>query len=125
MTPLQHFRRLVADAAQALKPDSSTAEIIPFGAELVELVRAHPNKQEEFEWEFISSIGVAPPELVEFCMHALRWKSLKEYFGQKQTEAITRNDWRAEPYFRHLLASFDDDWEDAKVFYAEYFSKSI
>lgn len=45
-------------------------------------------------------------------MHALRWNSLKHYFSQKQAEAIARNDWRAEPYFRHLVASFDDDWED-------------
>lgn len=125
MTPSQEFQRVVADAARAFKPESGASEVIPFGAKLVELVLAHPDHRREFEREFISLTAVAPPELIEFCMHALRWESLKEYFSQKQGEAITRNDWRAEPYFRHIVASFDDEWEDAKTFYAEYFDKSI
>jgi len=56
-------------------------------------------------------------------MHALRWEGLRQYFAQAQKEAIARNDWRVEPYCRHVLEAFDDNWEDANDFYAGYFHK--
>ena len=121
MTPIEEFREIVLAASQAFLPESGTDEIIPFGASLVELVRSNPSEQREFEREFIASSKIAPPELLEFCMHALRWESLKAYFVAQQRSAIERSDWRAEPFYRHLAEAFEDDWEDAKTFYALYF----
>jgi len=121
MNPITQFREIVAAAGKAFRPESGAPEIIPFGAALVELVRANPREREAFEREFMESTAVAPPELLEFCMHALRWESLRTVFRERQDAAIARNDWRSEPYYRHLLEAFDDEWEDATDFYAEYF----
>lgn len=74
-----------------------------------------------FEAEFVASEGIAPLELLEFCMHALRWESLHTHFQNQQEAALARNDCRAEPYYRGILESFSDNWEDADDFYALYF----
>jgi hypothetical protein len=121
VTPIERFRELVLAAAKAFLPESGADEIVPFGAALVELVRSNPSEQQHFEREFIASSEIAPPELLEFCMHALRWEPLRAHFVSQHRSAIERNDWRAEPYYRHLTEAFEDDWEDARTFYASYF----
>jgi hypothetical protein len=125
MEPLREFREIVSTAAREFGPASGAPEIIPFGAALVSLARRNPELREQMEAEFIASIGSAPVELLEFCMHALRWENLMTYFKSQQVAAIARNDWRAEPFYRWLLEAFDDDWEDAKDFYAAYFRAGV
>jgi hypothetical protein len=120
MNSVLRLRELVAAAAAAFRPDSGAPEIIPFGAAIVELMRANPRDREALEREFIASIGTAPPELIEFCVHGLRWQSLRSYFHAQQRQAVERNNWRAEPYFRSVLEAFDEGWEDARDFYASY-----
>ena len=122
MDPVARFRELVSSAAEGFRPHSDAPEIIPFGTDILNLVRAHPEAQTLFEQEFIAATRVAPPELLEFCMHALRWPRLRAHFQEQQDAAIARNDWRAEPYYRHLLEAFDDDWQDATDFYGAYFN---
>jgi hypothetical protein len=121
MDTLSQFRKIVADASAAFGSAAGAPEIIPFGAALVDLVRAFPAEREAFEREFIANTRVAPPELMEFCMHALRWESLRQYFSNCQRKAISENDWRIELYFRHILEAFENEWADAEDFYASYF----
>ena len=125
MKLIESFRKVVSDASTAFLPGSNADEIIPFGAELVRLARSDQALRSDLELEFIEAARAAPPELIEFCMHALRWHSLHAYFRQCQTDAIARNDWRAEPFYRHIVESFEDDWEDANDFYASYFRGGI
>ena len=125
MKPIESFRKIVSEASTAFLPESNADEIIPFGAELVQLVRSESGLRSDFELEFIEAARTAPPELIEFCMHALRWDSLQAYFRQCQADAISRNDWRAEPFYRHIVDSFDGSWEDAEYFYASYFRGDI
>lgn len=52
-------------------------------------------------------------ELVQYCMHVLRWQELKEYFtdwlNKEQSE-------RARHVLRRILEAFDDDWFDARMY---------
>ena len=123
MTAVDKFREIAAQAIAQDRVDSSAPDIIPFGAAMVELAQTHPADQSAFEAEFIALTKKAPPELLEFCMHALRWESLRSYFQERQKDAIATNDWRAEPFYRHLVEAFDDNWPDAADFYASYFRK--
>lgn len=52
-------------------------------------------------------------ELVQYCMHVLRWQELKEYFtdwlNKEQSE-------RARHVLRRILEAFDDDWFNARMY---------
>ncbi len=124
MNAIARFREIVADARAAFGPFSGAPEIVPFGAALVKLIRAHPAEREAFEREFMVTTQQAPSELVEFCMHALRWESLRVHFEHCRREAVARNDWNSEPYYRHVSEAFSDEWPDAEDFYASYFRAS-
>jgi hypothetical protein len=124
MNAIEKFRQIASEATEAFKPESGAPEIIPYGAAIVQLVRSYPEQQKFFEAEFIALTKTAPPELLEFCMHALRWDSLHQYFKQRHNEAVSRNDWRAEPCYRHIVEAFEENWEDATDFYADYFKKA-
>ncbi|PZP90590.1 MAG: hypothetical protein DI587_38235 [Variovorax paradoxus] len=125
MEPLPEFREIVSTAVREFGPASGAPEIIPFGAALVSLARRNPELREQMEAEFIACLGHAPLELLEFCMHALRWENLKAYFQSQQSAAIAKDDWRAEPFYRSLVEAFDDDWEDARDFYTAYFRAAV
>ena len=125
MNVVDSFRKIVSDAKETFLPESGTEEIIPYGIALVRLAETHPEQRAVFQQEFVAASHTAPPELIEFCMHALRWDSLRIYFQQCHSDAVARNDWRAEPFYRHLVDSFEDTWEDAKTFYVSYFGASI
>ena len=125
MSPIEQFRTVVSEATASYLPNSSAQEIVPFGAMLIKLIRSNPAMKALFEHEFIEMTSSAPPELIEFCMHALRWGSLRNYFAKQQSLALESNDWRVEPYYRHLLEAFEDEWEDAKYFYSAYFYPTL
>jgi hypothetical protein len=118
---ITRFREIIANGKAAFGPFSGAPEVVPFGAALVDLIRSFPAEREAFEREFKENVQGAPSELVEFCMHALRWESLRVHFEQCRQEAVSRSDWNSEPYYRHVLEAFDDEWPDAEDFYASYF----
>ena len=124
MDALAEFREIVRRAVDTERSDPDNWDLIPYGAQVVATVHAHPLDQQAFEQEFISLVdadsGPGGPFL-EFCMHALRWDSVRLAIEQRHRAAIDRRDFRKEPYYRHLLESFDDDWGDANDLYGSHF----
>jgi hypothetical protein len=123
MDALQSFRAVLSAAGRELGSTCGAPDAIPFASKLVELAEANPGLRTELANELRSQVGIAPLEVLEICMHALRWSELKEYFQERQRQAFESNDWRAEPYFRGLISAFDSDWPDASDFYASYFER--
>jgi hypothetical protein len=125
MNPLQQFRAIAARATEKLNESFNAPDLVPFGQEMLRLIEAHPEHRAAFVREFINSIGQSStfdPWLVQFCMHALRWNELKEEFSTMRATAVAENNWNLEQPLRKALEAFDDNWEDAKDFYGEYFA---
>jgi hypothetical protein len=123
MESVRQFQEILARAVVAERVDPYGWDLSRYGAELIESVRSHPSDQAILEGEFISLVDSGEPgaPFLEFCMHALRWSAVRIAIEERHRAAIDRNDFRAEPYYRHLLESFTDGWDDANDIYAGYF----
>ena len=79
-------------------------------------VLAHPESRVELADAFIQiahSHGLGPPELIQYCMHALRWEEVKQHFSDWL--AVEGSE-RVRHYLRNLLMSFDDNWYHASMY---------
>jgi len=121
MSPLEEFVQLAKDAEAKISATFNSPDVLPFTTRALAIIQSNLDKRREFEHEFMNMSHYAPSEFVEVCMHALRWPAVKQEFERRQREAVERNDWRAEPVYRHYLEAFDPDWDDAKDFFVEYF----
>lgn len=123
MSSLSEVVQLAKDAEVRIDETFNAPDVLPFAAKALEIIAAHPELREDFELEFLNMPNYAPTEFIEVCMHALMWPAVKAEFERRYRDAITRNDWRAEPVYRHYLDAFEPDWENASDFYAEYFRR--
>lgn len=77
---------------------------------------AHPESRKFFITAFLEMARdshLGPPELIQFCMHALRWEEVKIELAawlEKETSERVRH------ILRKLLLAFDDDWYDADAY---------
>jgi hypothetical protein len=53
------------------------------------------------------------PELVAYCMHALKWNEVRD---QISLELIETSDLRLQSAFRMVLSGYEDDWNDEGYF---------
>jgi len=120
MTPIEQIRNLKQQADSANAESFDQTSIIPFATQALQVISDHPDLRVSFEDVFLER--PVSWEFVSFCAHCLRWPTLKERVEFLHAEAISKNDWRAEPCFRHILDAFADDWEDAQDIYKSYFS---
>lgn len=99
-------------------------DVVPYGRKIVQLVRQNPDHRADFVKAFVEGVN-APDKcdrwLIEFCMHALRMPEAKLEFEQLSRDAIAKQDWNRIQPLGHILDAFEDDWEDARDVYAEYF----
>lgn len=79
-------------------------------------VLAHPQARSEFADAFVRIArepALGSPELIQFCMHALRWDEVRESFVRwlmrEQSERVRH-------VLRKILESFGDDWRDAGMY---------
>lgn len=121
MTAVANLISLAKAAEAHIGTSFNAPDVLPYAADALTLIAANPDLRAEFESEFLAMHSYAPSEFVEVCMHALRWPDVRKEFEKRQREAIEKNDWRSEPVYRHYLEAFEDDWEDAKDFYAGFF----
>ena len=54
-----------------------------------------------------------PWELIQFCMHDLRWPEMREWIEERRLAAKSIDD---ATYWRKLTDAFEDDWEDAEFY---------
>jgi hypothetical protein len=121
MNPLERVIQLAKEAEAKLSVSFDAPDVLPFAADALQQIAAHPELKAEFERAFFEMPGYAPTEFVEVCMHALRWETVKTEYERRCRSAVERNDWPTEPMYRHYLEAFENDWEDADDFYASYF----
>jgi hypothetical protein len=82
-------------------------------------VLAYPEMKQSFLEGFLELVGdplKGAPQVVEYCMHALRWPEVKEAI---LTRLATEKSGRIRHNLEGIVAAFDDNWPDAK-FYARF-----
>ena len=118
MSPTEQIIQLEKHAELAITESANCLDVIPYCAEAISLMRLHPNLQDEFS-ELLSNLRC--PEFIAVCVHALRWDSLNNLIINKYGRAVEQNDWRAEGALRMVVDATNPSWEDAHLFYSDYF----
>lgn len=102
-------------ATVACERGDSTTDFEPALARLLRHLETHPECRAAAERRFIDGIrgGTLGWEVVSYCMHALRWDSVRR-------EALRLLEGSAAPSveraLHHIVESFEDDWEDADMY---------
>lgn len=117
------LNELYAKACEVWDACPDVKEQEPYYIEIVEYIKRNKeNRKLIAEWllKKISpgSKEVGPPELFEFCMHALKWRELHDSI--ENFNAAT-NGIRARQFYMHILEAFSDKW-DCRDMYS-YFEK--
>lgn len=110
-------RRFFLLAAEAERIDASLDQPVEPALEAVLAhVLAHSEARAEFASAFIEIARdpiKGPPELIGYCMHALRWAEvqdgLQSWIGKEESERVRH-------VLRSMLQSFEDDWYDADLY---------
>jgi hypothetical protein len=79
-------------------------------------VLAHPESRRELAETFLEvarDSNKGPPELVQYCMHALRWPEVKQELVRRLE---TEKSERVRHVLRKLVMSFEHDWYDADAY---------
>jgi len=99
-------------------PDEEAAE--PDFVRLLEFLLQHPICHEAAEKRFLAGLSTRPLccELIGFCMHTLRLESVRN----EALRRIDPNDPRGWGPLSSVVASFEDNWEDADMY--EYYRKT-
>lgn len=111
---IQKFFELAADAERI---DSEMTQPVEPALESVLIhVLAHPELRSQFSEAFLllaHDPNLGPPELVEYCMHALKWPEIKDELTER-LEKESRE--RARHMLKKFLMAFDDDWALADLY---------
>ena len=116
--------QLVAIALEAGKEfeasDLGTLCLTSFGEKIVQTINLAPEEKmqylKEFEWMW-SHPREVPFELIAFCMHQLKWQEFKAFIEHYRSEALLKNDWRAESPTSTILKAYEEPWEDRDLFF--------
>lgn len=106
---------LFAKAAHACDHGASTSDFEPAFSELLDFLERVPASRQYAEKRFLAGLadGSVCWELTSFCMHSLRMQAVKN-----EVERLITNetDPRWMGPLSHILASFDDEWDDAEMY---------
>jgi hypothetical protein len=78
---------------------------------VIDHVTRHPERRNELAAAFLKVLGepyFVDPELVEYCMHVLRWPEVK---NAAEARMLVEKDLRARPGLGRVIHSFSDDWD--------------
>ncbi|MDX1353217.1 MAG: hypothetical protein R3254_09405 [Thiomicrorhabdus sp.] len=124
MNELERFKELARSAVTEVDRTGNISSIIPICSSMLEIIRSSDKSQKVFAELIIELWNSRSIEngVIEFCCHALKWPRLKDYFSNEFIKAKEESRWDDWQYLRHIVEAFEDDWEDAKDFYAAYFN---
>lgn len=111
---MTRFLELVAEVARV--DEEMQQPIEPFMGAVLDYVGQHPEFRSDFAEAFVEIAldpNLGPGELVEFCMHALRWSEVRDAFV---ADLETEKSERVRHWLRKMIASFDDDWNRAALY---------
>lgn len=121
MTPnkREQLRQLLADAQQALEAASTTEEFELFFVKLLTFLKEHPEARAEASQAFLRFMRCepgAPQELIEFCMHELKWPEILDY-GKHQL--ASEQDLRRRKFYEDIIEAYGREWRGHDL-YAYY-----
>jgi hypothetical protein len=96
-------------------------DLEPALVEVLRLAKSCPEARPELARCFIDLVRHperGPWEVVQFCMHSLRWSEVRAAVEEDFERAKADQDWRAIPVLSHILAAFDPAWDDADLYRA-------
>jgi len=101
-------------AQSACAAGSSTEEFEAPFVRLLEYIKANPACVRFAEQRFLDGLSRRPlcHELIGFCMHSLRLEAVR----REAERLIVPEDPRRWGPFSNIVASFEDDWEDAEMY---------
>ena len=112
------LHELFAKARRALDEGDSTCDFEPSFAELLDFIQANPEcRTEALSW-FLERLEGSDGsglwgELLEYCMHELRWPEVEAVALEILRET---DDWRLRSVLLHVVAAFEEDWPDADMY---------
>ena len=111
------LERLFARAQRECTAGSSTTDFEPAFVRLLEFIKLHPECHVVAEQRFLEGLTTKPLcwELISFCMHSLRMKAIRS----EASRLIDPNNPRGWGPLSDIVASFEDEWEDAEMY--EYY----
>jgi len=109
---LQKFFELAAEA-ERIDTELMDEPVEPAFEAVLSHVLEHPEARTEIAKAFLQIAcdpDKGPPELIQYCMHALRWDEVKnqlvDWLNQEKSERVRQ-------VFKKILIAFDDNWYDA------------
>lgn len=115
MNPQDRLARLYNEARRAGAEGISTSDFEPAAAALLDFIQATPECVDAASRLFVRQVMEAggSTEVLDYCMHELRWSEVREAARVRVAES---EDWRIKTPLASLLAAFEDDWPDAKLY---------
>jgi hypothetical protein len=111
---IEAFDAIGVQAGKVLDETYSLEQAEPLFVEALELVKANPQLRSEFEAEFTKILddGLAPFEIVEFCMRDLQWPVIREHVvGQ-----LRKSDARRGQVLQRILDVYEPHWENEDLY---------
>ena len=99
-------------ADEELRVDISDREY----EDVLDHVLAHSELRSDFTEAFVKIVydpSLGPLELVEYCMHYLRWQEVEACFRSRLENESSE---RVRFVLRRLLRAFAEDWPDADIY---------
>lgn len=117
MNAIANFEGLCLEATEVLDKHYSLHVAEPFFLRALEIIKANPHLQSEFELALIRVVdgSLEPFEIAEFCLRELRWPAIREHAMEK----IRTADARARQVLQRVLSVYESVWEDADLY--EYY----
>ncbi len=118
----QTLRELFDTAAAKSLAVIEQTDAEPEMGRFLHMVKAHPDQRAFVVSQFIDTFSESfymrrePWELLQFCMHDLRWPEMREFIRLKRDEDVRRRGAPSCTAWNDILAAFEDNWESAKYF---------
>jgi hypothetical protein len=110
----KRLEALFDEAEAACRQGSNTTDFEPAFVRLLMFIRENPACRDAAERRFLDGLSSRPlcHELTSFCMHSLRMDAVK----RAATSLIHPQNPRGWGPLSDIVASFEDEWEDADMY---------
>ncbi len=111
-------QELIRDASRVEVASSHAPDVVPFCKKILEIIHRHPSLKPLFEDVFLDSYRDFDNGylVVQYCMHHLRWLSLRGVFEVRFEDAVKNEELHEISRTRYVLDSFETDWKDREQF---------
>ncbi|AIO43180.1 MULTISPECIES: hypothetical protein [Burkholderia] len=114
-TTIDEFFKLAAHA-EFIAENAMDQPLEPALEVVLSFVQSHLDQRFEFATAFLDVLRdpeKGPPELVEYCMHELKWPEVREAI---QAWLDSERSERVRHVLRKQLLAFDENWYDANFY---------